>query len=176
MQRPGPKEPETPEDPEERYYEEFAELFLDALGMPGETDRIRDLIAFGQIDVNFANPKHRLPGDDASCNPTPLGCACEFRVPELVELLLELGADPNLKDNAGRSPLDNAVIGHSGRDLSGNFTELYAIITSLLAHGARSELGARNEDGDGALDFLDDYEPNAKAQVMSMLNLNNSMF
>ncbi|HVH98350.1 MAG TPA: ankyrin repeat domain-containing protein [Enhygromyxa sp.] len=69
----------------------------------------------------------------------PLGVAVIKNNPELVQLLLELGADPNLGDDRGMVPLGRAVV-HGGDE---------AMLDLLLAAGARTD--AVNVDEFGLL-------------------------
>ena len=60
---------------------------------------------------------------------------------EVVELLLENGAEPNMKDDDGSTPLHAACI-------RGNLE----VVRLLLAHGA--EVGMRNKKNESALHCL----------------------
>jgi hypothetical protein len=70
---------------------------------------------------------------------TPLGVAVEGGQKEIAELLLEHGADPNLANGYGNTPLHHAV--ESGRTAE----EIAASLRLLLASGA--DLGAPNHNG-----------------------------
>src|SRR5207245_7396909 len=69
----------------------------------------------------------------------PLGAAVEEGKKEIADLLLEHGADPNLADDHGDTPLHSAI--GSGRPAE----EIEACLRLLLAHGA--DPGAPNHNG-----------------------------
>ena len=75
-----------------------ATVFLEAL---------RELARAG-ADMNRA-PVCWYGWDLGSENPTPLFCAIWRERPEIVSLLLELGADPSIKDEKGRDALAYAI-------------------------------------------------------------------
>src|SRR5579862_5416564 len=68
----------------------------------------------------------------------PLFIAVFSRLPEIVQLLLKKGADPNSKDRMGRTPLHHAV--------EGDHT---SIIKLLLQSGGKPDI--KDEDGSTAL-------------------------
>lgn len=45
--------------------------------------------------------------------PTLLTYACEYRVSEVIELLLQCGAHPNVKDGIGLTPVQSYILGHA---------------------------------------------------------------
>lgn len=63
---------------------------------------------------------------------TPLGHACEFRKYLLIRSLLENGADPNLADEHGMTPLDSVISGHSPDDTIGIMTNALKIKEMIL--------------------------------------------
>ena len=69
-----------------------------------------------------------------------LWCAIKGKSSEVVELLLDSGANPNVVDNYGNTPLHQACSSH---------TLVPAIVESLLRHG--TDIGAVNGDGKTAL-------------------------
>jgi ankyrin repeat protein len=72
---------------------------------------------------------------------TPLTVACSKENIEMIQLLLEKGANPNYQDNGGRTPLMTIVA--SCNEKAGQIVEL------LLANGADPNL--RDENGQTAL-------------------------
>jgi len=67
-----------------------------------------------------------------------LSVACEFRSEELMEVLLRLGADPNLEID-GYTPFESAIMGHGAYWIY-NFEEIESCIQLLLKYGAKREL------------------------------------
>jgi hypothetical protein len=69
---------------------------------------------------------------------TPLGHACEFRRCLLIRSLLENGANPNLADEHGMTPLDSVIMGHSPDDTIGivdNASKIKKMILILQEYG-----------------------------------------
>jgi hypothetical protein len=73
---------------------------------------------------------------------TPLHAAVRVNSPRIIRLLLEYGADSNVKNEDGDTPLHAAVRVESPR-----------IITLLLEYGA--DRNVKNDDGESALDLAD---------------------
>lgn len=71
---------------------------------------------------------------------TALACAAASLQPRMVEVLLELGANPNDRDDQGETPL-----------MLGAKNDAYDVCRTLVAHGADVQL--RNHDGMTALDL-----------------------
>jgi ankyrin repeat protein len=116
-------------------------------------------------DINAEDARHRTPlilavtygkleavdlllGRGAKVNHVPprgvrtaLGEAASQGNPEIVRLLLQSGADPNLRDADGYTPLHQAMNGGEHRS---------EIVAELLAHGARIE----NPPGDSRRDSV----------------------
>ena len=85
------------------------------------------------IDIN-KNGDYRSDCDGT----TPLGHACEFRRCLLIRSLLENGANPNLADEHGMTPLDSVIMGHSPDDtigIVGNASKIKKIILILQEFG-----------------------------------------
>jgi len=68
---------------------------------------------------------------------TALGHVCEYRHYHLIKQLVELGADPNLEDAYGFTPLESAIIGHSASD---SLCDAEKCVKILIECGAKNEL------------------------------------
>jgi hypothetical protein len=109
-----------------------------------------DLEKIINTGINLNEPSvWRFPSDAGPT--TPLIWACEFRFETIVKLLLELGADPNVRDIQGFSPLGSVLIGHSARDWLDSSTNF--IVEKLVQHGAKAEF---NSD---ELSHINHFEP-----------------
>jgi ankyrin repeat protein len=112
-------------------YKKFAKLLL-------KQDKREALVAMMcRIDLNRTHPKY--PGESGQC--TPLTSACEYRCVDLVELLLSHGADPNMPDGDGFTPLEIVIMGHCASYVSCYLDELMNIIQLLLQYGAQTKIG-----------------------------------
>jgi hypothetical protein len=114
-----------------------------------------------QINLNYVHPKYPCPGDAGHC--TPLTCACEYRRVQLVELLLVHGADPNMPDGDGFTPLESVIMGHNFRYREHYLDELMDIIQLLLQYGAQTKIGEL------AMEFLRDNS--RRDEVAAALNI-----
>ncbi|KAI1770806.1 ankyrin repeat-containing domain protein [Hypoxylon cercidicola] len=85
------------------------------------------------------NQKSKAESESLLYNETPLTALCDVmydkdpQSAELVKLLLERGADPNLRARTGLTPLEVAI--HWKR---------HDTVRVLLENGARSPVGSRN--------------------------------
>ncbi|MEJ2086386.1 MAG: ankyrin repeat domain-containing protein [Acidobacteriota bacterium] len=75
---------------------------------------------------------------------------------EIVELMLQAEADPNLQDEAGLTALMNAVIGDGEMNLEGAHSVFYDIIECLLEAGA--DVMLEDENDFTASDYAASYE------------------
>lgn len=107
----------------------------------GKIEKVRDILNSG-VDINgrknFGCP---TPNFDV----TPLMVAVDIGNVEIVSLLLERNADPNLQDVGGWTALMRAVA--LGDKL---------IVQKLLAHGA--DAGCENDAGDTAINWASGEE------------------
>lgn len=94
-----------------------AQYDINLASAKGDIDRVREFLTKDAGAVHFQAP----------CKKRPLSCAAEFGHRDIVELLLESGADPNAqeRDNYRTFPLVAAVLRN---DLP--------MVAMLLAHGA----------------------------------------
>lgn len=116
---------------------------LHAAAAAGQVDIVRLLLS-RKVDVNVRSPgagrvKH---GELALQNLTPLMLAVVQGSPELIQTLLDAGADPNRRDGRGMSALMLAVASD---------THQLKSVELLLARGA--DVGIRSEAGETALDW-----------------------
>lgn len=80
----------------------FAECFTHIwdFAKEGNEYKLRDMIEKRRFSINEATPKHKL---------TPLHCAVENRQLMVIKALMELGANPHLRNDEGLSPIDYAL-------------------------------------------------------------------
>ena len=109
----------------------FDEKLLEAAGMQNGYDEVKDLIIEKKANVNKRD----------ECGGTPLISACFFEKTDVVKLLLENGADANLSNNVGNSPLSWIAIAAN----EGNSKECLHIMNLLLRFNA--DIDAKNETG-----------------------------
>jgi hypothetical protein len=98
---------------------------------------------FSAVEYNDSNEVEKAleAGADVTMTingDTPLHAAVRVNSPRIIRLLLEYGADSNVKNEDGDTPLHAAVRVNSPR-----------IITLLLDYGA--DMNAENKDGESAL-------------------------
>lgn len=102
----------------------------------GQTQQVRDLLAHGAS----VNEKHALTGW------TALTAAAFYGFPDTVKVLLDAGADPNVRDLHGGTPLMKAVtVGYSD-DRSALLTNKAEVIRLLLKGGADPQMKDRLGD------------------------------
>jgi ankyrin repeat protein len=78
---------------------------------------------------------------------TPLHCAAEFRSSALVERLLSLGVDPNIRDNFGHTPLHSVARDLVEEHWGQSDNAAVAIAKKLLEAGANTDLRTNAEHG-----------------------------
>ena len=98
-------------------------------------DKARELILSG-VDVNARMPRPITPFHEGRSGFTALQLACAQIAPaDLIDLVLDHGADVNIADTLGLTPLDallyNPVDKH-GKDY-------FHILEALIGHGVRTE-------------------------------------
>jgi ankyrin repeat protein len=154
------------------------ELNLYEAAATGQTARLRELIAGDPSLVNT----HSVDGF------TPLGFAVFFGHPEIVDVLLEAGADANLASResmkvaplasasaAGQYEIAKKLIAHGANvnsRASSDFTPLHEsaargqleFATLLLDHGA--DLDAKTADGKTPLDYAREHD---RAEMVELL-------
>lgn len=96
-----------------------------------------DVEYFKNKGVNL-NISGNIYASDAG-GSTPLGSASEFRMIKLMEILLKLGADVNLKDQYDFTPLDSAIFGHGANDIY-YFDDMKECIELFLKYEVKHEL------------------------------------
>ncbi len=93
------------------------------------------------LRYNGANPN--IQGYSGN---TPLGLAAYYGDVEMVRVLLNLEADVNIRNELGRTPLDDTCAGLSGPGQIPNLPQLLANVARLLFdHGV--DVDARDDDG-----------------------------
>ena len=113
----------------------FDEKLLEAAGRQNGYDEVKDLIIEKKANVNKRDES----------GSTPLINACFFGKTDVVKLLLENGADSNLSNNVGNSPLHWTAIAANER----NSKECLDIMNILLEFNA--DIDAKNETGSTSL-------------------------
>ena len=90
---------------------EFGLTVLHHAVMNPDTGVIRLLVKSGaklnkksEVDVDFEDEEFISPTEE-----TPLSHAVRYNLPAVVEVLLDLGADPKIRDSQGKRPLDYAL-------------------------------------------------------------------
>lgn len=117
-----------------------------------DLENVKLAITMGE-DVNLRDPHS---GD------TALILACEGMQLPIVQFLLEVGADPNLPDDRGNSPL---MIGIANPTLSDTAQR---VCMALLENGA--QLDHRNQDGESAIDLaFFSPKPSAVSSLLMVL-------
>eukprot|EP00053_Salpingoeca_punica_P010815 m.96717 g.96717 ORF g.96717 m.96717 type:complete len:351 (+) comp15497_c0_seq1:1022-2074(+) len=111
----------------------------------GHTDVVRELVERGRLDVNARTRKPTAPAEygagDASADETCLHIAARHGSAEMVQTLLQLGADINARNVAGDTPLHEAC-----RCQHGEYpTSTLEAIEALCA--GKPDLSARNAAG-----------------------------
>ena len=97
---------------------------LHILAVIGDHQAIRELFESKQIDVNEQDRGHR----------TALFHAAHNNHLQVVQLLLDMGADPNLSDKDGQTPLSSACLHMLSQECDPK------IIDCLLSHGSPNSL------------------------------------
>lgn len=151
-----------------------------------DAEAVRAIIETGLHDIN--TPDHIIYPPDSDYDPdwmppygegTPLGQACLLFYPEMITLLLELGADPNYKDNNGRTALSwlffrNRRLYHryfrenipaqviarfaeAGADLNANVDDRYESILSLACSSVFGDYYPADTRPGQVLDLYDGY-------------------
>lgn len=138
------------------------ERLLDAVRV-GDAEAVQDLLASGVP----ADARAERPWPVGGLDDTPLLWAAGTSRADIVELLLDAGADPNLCDEAGSSPLtraagsgsidvvdlllsrgavpDGGVVGNGWTALhSAALADRLDVVHRFLAHGADPELAAND--------------------------------
>ncbi len=102
------------------------------------------------VDVNaFADVGYVYPGRRI----TALMAAAGAAKLKTVEVLLDAGADPNLRDASGRTALIAAVLEEGCSVPRPSCDERLAVMKTLLSHSARTDI--RDRQGKTALDYAD---------------------
>ena len=123
------------DDPEDNY-KKWIQLY------PNRLDEIYVLVKYGMtpeilqdlLDAGWDINKSSSVYPSESHNETPLGSASEYRDVDLVKMLLEKGADPNIIGEA--TPIELAFSGHSAGYAGENPEDVEAIVRELLKYGA----------------------------------------
>lgn len=114
-------------------------IFAKLLYYNGDSLSEKDVVYFVQqgMDVNGFTKEFYT---DSGGKTTALNAACEYRYVHLIDALLKHGADVNLTDERGWSPLDNLLWGHSA-DSPGDYDTVeecvrimaqYPLVRSIL--------------------------------------------
>src|SRR6266403_5041019 len=90
------------------------------------------------------------PNVQGYCGNTPLHSAACYGDVEMVQELLDLKADVNIRNKVGAAPLDAASAGLSGSDGEPNFPQVLANVTRLLLDNG-ADIDARNNHGSTSL-------------------------
>ena len=94
---------------------EYLRIFGDLIRYCGGQLNESDVQYFINLGLNLNELRSEYPSDSDK-KRTPLHSACEFRLSNLIEPLLKLGADVNLLDLDQLSPLDHLLSGHGALD------------------------------------------------------------
>ena len=99
-------------------------------------DKARELILSG-VDINARMPPQGTLVHAGRSGYTALQLACGQSAPaDLIDLMLDHGADVNIADTLGFAPLDSLEYNCSGYK---NRQEYYRILEALIGHGVRAE-------------------------------------
>jgi hypothetical protein len=120
----------------EKYPDKVASFFGALMFFAGY-NLTKDDVAYFADRININLHSNVYPSELGGT--TPLCSACEFRNINLVQYLLEKGADPNLEDNYGFTPLESAIVGHQPEDVQ-HTEECEKIVRLLIDHGAQKTL------------------------------------
>ena len=95
---------------------EYVRIFADLIRYSGEQLNQTDVQRFVDLGLDL-NELHSEYPSDSYKKRAPLHSACEFRLSNLIEPLLKLGAKVNLYDENRLCPLDHLLSGHGALDV-----------------------------------------------------------
>lgn len=92
---------------------------------------LTDFFDVFKLDINA---QYNLP-TDSNKSTTLLNSLCEYRRFRDIQLVLKLGANPNVKDTIGYTPFQSLLSGHSYGDIGTNVDNVKETIKTLLEYG-----------------------------------------
>lgn len=120
-----------------KYPDHLLAIFGAYLELRGKEIIENDIIYFVNKGVNLDTKSNVFRSDNYGT--TPLGTACEFAMDNVIEILIKQGADVNLLDHHGCSPLDHALVDHSYNDNS-CVMDVENCVKILMEAGAQNKI------------------------------------
>ncbi|KAF4448371.1 Ankyrin repeat-containing domain protein [Fusarium austroafricanum] len=113
--------------PDPNLYDEAFGTPLHSAVMSNSEEMVKFILSLEGVDVNSIGPAGR----------TPLSCAVTMGQ-RIVECLIQAHADPNIKDNEGKTPLDHAIAGFDSgiAEILCRHTRLNLVEGSVRRHSA----------------------------------------